>query len=165
MNPCRCGYFSDPAQACGRAPQCGLDYLANISGPLLDCIDLIVDMPAVKIEDLGAPADGEISALVRERVVAARVRQTARLKTQVLETNADIAGELLDELLPLIKDNRALLGQRAERFKLTARGRLPSPVPRGPHHRRSSGGRGHSPGAFAGSQHLPSLDAGQDLER
>lgn len=122
MNPCRCGYLSDPSQACSRAPGCGRDYLAKISGPLMDRIDLIVDMPAVKIEDLGAPADGEPSATVRERVMAARERQAQRLADHGLETNADIAGELLDDLLPLSEDNRTLMGQMAERFKLTARG-------------------------------------------
>lgn len=122
MNPCRCGYLCDPSQACSRAPQCGRDYLAKISGPLMDRIDLIVDMPAVKIEDLSAPADGEPSASVRARVMAARERQAARLANHGLETNADIAGELLDDLLPLSEENRKLMGQMAERFKLTARG-------------------------------------------
>lgn len=122
MNPCRCGYLSDPAQACSRAPGCGRDYLSKISGPLMDRIDLIVDMPAVKIEDLSGPADGESSAEVRARVIAARQIQADRLQPHGLETNSDIGGELLDELLVLSRENKALMAQIAERFRLTARG-------------------------------------------
>ena len=122
MNPCKCGYLTDPAQACSRAPGCGRDYLAKISGPLMDRIDLVVDMPPVKIEDLSAPADGESSASVLTRVTAARDIQAQRLAHHGLETNAEIAGELLDELLPLTADNQSLINQMAERFRLTARG-------------------------------------------
>ena len=55
MNPCRCGYLDDPAQACGKAPRCALDYQSKISGPLFDRIDLHVDVPAVKPADLSLP--------------------------------------------------------------------------------------------------------------
>ena len=69
-----------------------------------------------------APADGEPSAQVRERVIIARQRQNARLAAHGLETNAEIAGELLDRLLPLSQDQQQLLEKMAERFALTARG-------------------------------------------
>src|SRR5207302_1596671 len=55
MNPCRCGYLSEPGRACGRAPRCALDYQARISGPLLDRIDLHIDVPAVAPGDLSLP--------------------------------------------------------------------------------------------------------------
>jgi magnesium chelatase family protein len=55
MNPCRCGHLDDPALACPRAPRCGADYQARISGPLLDRIDLYVDVPALSVVDMGLP--------------------------------------------------------------------------------------------------------------
>ena len=122
MNPCKCGYLSDPAQACSRAPMCGRDYLSKISGPLMDRIDLVVHVPPVKIQDLSVPSVGEGSASARERVLAARQRQTDRFAHHDLDTNADIHGELLDALLPISKENQALMNQMAECFKLTARG-------------------------------------------
>ena len=124
MNPCRCG-FTQPDKACNRGPKCSEDYLAKISGPLMDRIDLIVEMPPVKISDLGAPANGEPSEAVRKRVEAARDRQVDRLAAYLdkgLLTNADIGGELLDHLLPLSAENRDLVTRIAEKFSLTARG-------------------------------------------
>ena len=98
----------------------------------MDRIDLIVEMPAVKISDLSAPASGEPSAEVRERVIAARARQQARLDTARSEaksqigsdvlTNADIGGELIDTLLLLSAENKDLAAHMAEKFSLTARG-------------------------------------------
>src|SRR6185369_202758 len=78
MNPCRCGYLDDPAQGCGRAPRCALDYQSKISGPLFDRIDLHIDVPAAKASDLSLPPPAEGSAEVARRVAAARARQTER---------------------------------------------------------------------------------------
>src|SRR5262249_38151380 len=64
MNPCRCGWLDDPAQGCGRAPRCAADYQAKISGPLLDRIDLHVEVPAVSAADLSLPPPAEGSAAV-----------------------------------------------------------------------------------------------------
>lgn len=122
MNLCKCGNTISPAQLCSRGLRCSQDYLAKVSGPFMDRIDLIVEMPPVKIEDLHAPADGEASDVVRQRVAQARAVQTARLAAHGLETNADIAGELLDTLLPLSDEHQALMRQMADKFKLTARG-------------------------------------------
>jgi len=58
MNPCKCGYLADESRACNRAPLCGSDYQAKISGPLYDRVDLFVDVPALMPAELGAPADG-----------------------------------------------------------------------------------------------------------
>src|SRR5258706_8571803 len=59
MNPCKCGYMSEPAQCCGRAPKCGLDYQSRISGPLMDRIDIHVDVPNVSARDLALPPPAE----------------------------------------------------------------------------------------------------------
>ncbi len=77
MNPCRCGYLSEPAQACGRAPKCALDYQARLSGPLLDRIDLHVEVAGVSASDLTLPPPAEGSAAVAERV-ARRPRHPAQ---------------------------------------------------------------------------------------
>ncbi|MBS0279115.1 MAG: YifB family Mg chelatase-like AAA ATPase, partial [Proteobacteria bacterium] len=72
MNPCRCGYMSDPAQACARAPKCGGDYQARLSGPLLDRIDIHVEVNAVSAADLSLPPPAEGTASVAARVAKAR---------------------------------------------------------------------------------------------
>jgi magnesium chelatase family protein len=74
MNPCRCGHLGDPALACSRAPRCAADYQARVSGPLLDRIDLHVDVQAVAAADLVLPPPSEGSAEVARRVGAARAR-------------------------------------------------------------------------------------------
>src|ERR1700761_4856527 len=89
MNPCRCGYLSDPAQACSRAPKCGADYQARISGPLFDRIDLHVEVPGVTASDLALPAPREGSAEVAARVARARDIQRARFDGGSVRTNAE----------------------------------------------------------------------------
>ena len=78
MNPCPCGYRGDPERACRCTPQQVAKYRGRLSGPLLDRIDLIVDVQPVAIADLTGDAHGESSAAVRARVLAARERQLAR---------------------------------------------------------------------------------------
>ena len=78
MNPCRCGHLGDPALACSRAPRCAADYQAKVSGPLLDRIDIHVDVAAVAAADLVLPPPAEGSAEVAARVAAARDIQTRR---------------------------------------------------------------------------------------
>ncbi len=122
-NPCKCGYMSDPARACARAPTCGDDYLDRISGPLMDRFDLRVEVPPVAYTDLDLPASGERSAVVAGRVAAARAVQAARFAdVPGVRVNADAEGELLEEIAAPDREGRALLGRVAERFGLTARG-------------------------------------------
>src|SRR3712207_5744663 len=97
MNPCRCGHLGDPSLACSRAPRCAADYQAKVSGPLLDRIDLHVEVAAVSAADLVLPPPAEGSAEVAERVKAARDVQTARYSNRV-RTNAEADGELLDSV-------------------------------------------------------------------
>ena len=81
-NPCKCGYLPDPARACARVPHCGDDYMARISGPLMDRFDLRVDVPPVAYTDLDLPATGDASATISARVAAARAVQHARFASQ-----------------------------------------------------------------------------------
>jgi magnesium chelatase family protein len=122
MNPCRCGHLGDAALACSRAPKCAADYQAKISGPLLDRIDLHVDVEAVSASDLTLPPPAEGSAEVAERVTAARAVQTARYDGEAARTNCEADGELLDKVATPDEPGRALLAQAAEAMRLTARG-------------------------------------------
>ncbi|MEL6977800.1 MAG: YifB family Mg chelatase-like AAA ATPase [Pseudomonadota bacterium] len=126
MNPCRCGYLGDPAQACSRAPGCGVDYQNRLSGPLLDRIDLQVETPAVSIADLSAPPAAEGSAEIAARVAAARERQAARYASAApssgVRVNAEADGPVLDAAAEMTPDAAALLGTIAEALRLTARG-------------------------------------------
>jgi magnesium chelatase family protein len=122
-NPCRCGYLSDPARACGRAPGCGEDYLGRISGPLMDRFDLRVEVPPVAFADLDMPGRGDSSAAVAARVAGARAVAGRRLAGHpTARANADLEGRLLDEMAAPDAEGRALLGRAAERFALSARG-------------------------------------------
>jgi len=122
MNPCRCGHLDDPALACSRAPKCAVDYQARLSGPLLDRIDLHVDVPAVAIADLALPPPAEGSAEVAARVAAARSMQEARYKDDGILTNAEVDGERLEAVAAPDEAGKALLVEAAEKLKLSARG-------------------------------------------
>jgi magnesium chelatase family protein len=122
-NPCRCGYLSDPARACGRAPACGEDYLGRISGPLMDRFDLRVEVPPVAYADLDLPASGEGSAEVAARVARAREVQAARFDGHPgLRQNADAEGRALEEVATPDAEGREVLTRVAERIGLSARG-------------------------------------------
>jgi magnesium chelatase family protein len=95
---CRCGHLGDASLACSRAPRCAADYQARVSGPLLDRIDLHVEVGGVSAADLGLPPPAEGSAEVAARVKAARDVQTARYEAHGVRTNAEADGELLDRV-------------------------------------------------------------------
>ncbi|HSZ75668.1 MAG TPA: YifB family Mg chelatase-like AAA ATPase [Rhizomicrobium sp.] len=122
MNPCRCGHLSDPAQACGRAPKCAMDYQARLSGPLLDRIDIQVEVASVSAQDLALPPPSEGTEAVATRVAAARIIQRERFEEAGLRTNAEAEGELLDRVASPDAAGAKLLAEAAERMRLTARG-------------------------------------------
>jgi magnesium chelatase family protein len=126
MNPCRCGYLAEPGRACSRAPRCAEEYQSRISGPLLDRIDLHIDVPAVAAADLALPPPGEGCADIARRVAAARARQRSRYdrlpEERRVRSNAEADGTLLDEIAAPDPAGRALLTRAAERLRLSARG-------------------------------------------
>lgn len=127
MNPCRCGHLGDPALACARAPKCAADYQARLSGPLLDRIDLALEVPAVSAADLSAPPPAEGSDAVAARVARARDVQRHRYAGQTsdgrpIRTNAEADGELLERAAAPDASGRELLTQAAGALHLTARG-------------------------------------------
>ena len=121
-NPCKCGFMTDPDQACGRAPNCGNDYLGRISGPLMDRFDLRIEVPAVRFQDLTLPASGERSHVIANRVLAARVLQNTRYTNMEIATNSDLKGDAMDRLIQMDDVARHYLEQAATKLNLTARG-------------------------------------------
>jgi magnesium chelatase family protein len=122
MNPCRCGHLGDPALACSRAPRCAADYQARVSGPLLDRIDLHVEVAGVSAADLTLPPPAEGSAEVAGRVAAARACQSRRFNGSGVRTNAEADGELLDRVATPDEPGRKLLADAASAMRLSARG-------------------------------------------
>jgi len=122
MNPCRCGHLGDPALACSRAPRCAADYQSRVSGPLLDRIDLHVEVDPVSAADLALPPPAEGSAQVAARVARARAIQSARFDETGARTNAELDGDGLERFATPDEPGRALLMQAAEAMRLSARG-------------------------------------------
>lgn len=120
MNPCRCGYLGDPAQECTKAPRCGAEYQTKLSGPLLDRIDLQVEVPPVSIQDLSAAPEGEPSSAVAARVARARDLQITR--NGDYGVNACLPTDMLERVSPMQDAAKTLLNQSAERLSLSARG-------------------------------------------
>jgi magnesium chelatase family protein len=122
MNPCKCGHLGDASLSCSRAPRCAADYQAKVSGPLLDRIDLHVDVAAVSAADLVLPPPAEGSIEIAARVATARAIQTTRFVGHGVRTNAEAEGDLLDRIATPDEPGRKLLAQAAEAMRLSARG-------------------------------------------
>ncbi len=122
MNPCRCGHLGDAGLACARAPRCAADYQTKVSGPLLDRIDLHVEVQAVTAADLVLPPPAEGSAEVAQRVATVRRVQADRFRDEPVRTNAEAEGALLDRVATPDEPGRRLLAQAAEAMRLSARG-------------------------------------------
>ena len=117
MNPCRCGYLGDGGRECGRAPRCGEEYQTRISGPLLDRIDLTIEVQPVAPSVLSRAPPGEASSAVAARVAAARERQFARNgETGRLNASAD------PDKLAISPEARRFVEEAAERLGFSARG-------------------------------------------
>lgn len=121
MNPCPCGYRTDPRHECTCTAQAVARYRAKLSGPLLDRIDLHVEVPAVSYEDIRSGHSGPGSAEVRERVIRAREVQTARYKGTNCRTNADLSGRMLEEYCRLGSAEHEFLGRAVDALALSAR--------------------------------------------
>ncbi len=122
MNPCPCGYHGDPDRACRCTPQQVDRYRGRLSGPLRDRLDLTVEVPALPPDMLGSTVEGESSASVRERVVAARLRQLERYGAEGPRTNAELTPRLLARHCHLDRDCLRVLSAAEKRFTLSARG-------------------------------------------
>ena len=134
MNPCRCGHLGDPEFTCSRAPRCAEDYQRKLSGPLLDRIDMHIQVPNVSAADLDLPPASEGSAQVAARIARARAQQHRRYAAQAagrpaesphagpVRLNAQADGKLLEAVATPDDGGRDLLRQATERMHLSARG-------------------------------------------
>jgi magnesium chelatase family protein len=124
MNPCRCGYFGVADQECAKAPRCAGDYQSKLSGPLIDRIDIQVDVPPVDVMQLTSAPTGESSETVGVRVERARMRQKIRFEKagSNLRLNSQASGDILEAIAIMSPEARALLEKAAAKMKFTARG-------------------------------------------
>ena len=122
MNPCPCGYYNHPTRECTCSPGSVHRYMSRISGPLLDRIDLHIEVTPVLPQELSTAACGEPSAAIRERVIRAREIQAVRFREAAgIHTNAMMNSALLRECCRLDAASSALLERAMERLSLSAR--------------------------------------------
>ncbi len=121
MNPCPCGYFGHPTRPCTCPPHAVDRYLERVSGPLLDRMDLHIEVPPVEFDQLSGKGDGESSAVIRERVTAARQLQEERYRGLGFSCNAHIPDALFPEFCEPTEDAVRLLKRAFEKFGLSGR--------------------------------------------
>ncbi|MCS6935933.1 MAG: ATP-binding protein, partial [Chitinophagales bacterium] len=122
MNPCPCGYFNHPEKECVCAPGVVQKYLNKISGPLLDRIDLHVEVTPVSFSELSSERRSESSAAIRERVIRARERQAARFTNRPgLHCNAQMEAQLVQEICKISDASKTLLNRAMQKLQLSAR--------------------------------------------
>jgi len=119
MNPCRCGYLGDAERECGRAPRCGDDYRNRISGPILDRIDLVVEVQPATAAELTRAPPGEGSSTIAERVSRARIAVRTRHGADGPATNAEVETDAIQ----LVPDASRLVEEAMNRLRLSGRGR------------------------------------------
>ena len=125
MNPCKCGMAGEPGHVCKRGPRCASDYQGRISGPLLDRMDIQIELPAVRASDLTLPSPKETSSDVAKRVASAREIQRTRfasLGLAHLRTNAQADGRLLEDIARTDDNGQSLMRDAADAMNLSARG-------------------------------------------
>ncbi len=121
MNPCKCGWYGDPAGRCSCSERAVRDYRSRISGPLLDRIDIVVEVPAVHFEELRERAEAEPSAAIKQRVDAARERQHQRFQDAGNMCNARMGPDELRAFCQLDEQSAQLMKQAFDAMGLTAR--------------------------------------------
>ncbi len=121
MNPCPCGYATDPKHTCICSEHNKQRYRAKLSGPLLDRIDLHIEVPSVAYKDLSAKASGKSSEEMREHIMKARKIQEKRYRDLPYSSNSDLSGTHLDLFCALDKEEQEFLGAVVEKFALSAR--------------------------------------------
>jgi magnesium chelatase family protein len=122
MNPCPCGYFTDPNKECTCSPPIIQRYMSKISGPLLDRIDIHIEVPAVKYKELATKAEGESSEMIRERVIAARNIQLNRFaNSNHIFNNGDMGSKEVRKYSKLDSAGEELLKMAMTKLGLSAR--------------------------------------------
>lgn len=121
MNPCKCGWYGDPSGRCTCSKASVDAYMGRISGPLLDRIDIIVEVPAVRFEELRQDGEAEPSAAIRQRVNAARERQKQRFSGSGSQCNASMQAAQMRQFCALSEPCAALMRTAFDSLGLTAR--------------------------------------------
>lgn len=121
MNPCPCGYYNHPTKECSCSTAAVHRYIGRISGPLMDRIDLHVEVTPVEREEMASTTLAESSAAIRERVMRARRVQAERFVGTGIHTNTMMSSAMLREFCPLTAESRMLLDRAMERLQLSAR--------------------------------------------
>ena len=121
MNPCPCGYYNHPDKECTCSPAAVHRYMGRISGPLMDRIDLHVEVTPVSREEISSTTPAESSASIRERVIKAREIQAERFRGTGIHTNTMMSSSMLARFCPLSAEARRLLDMAMERLQLSAR--------------------------------------------
>jgi magnesium chelatase family protein len=121
MNPCPCGFFSDPHKECNCTPVQIIRYRSKVSGPLLDRVDIHVEVPAVPYRELVAHDSGEASRAIRERVVAARSKQTRRFAKRGIYANARMSAKDIKRYCSVDPEGARLLETAINKLGLSAR--------------------------------------------
>ncbi len=121
MNPCPCGYYGDPTHECVCSPNSIRRYRSRLSGPLLDRLDIHIEVPAVPVKELSGTTPGECSDHIRERVINARQQQITRYSHEKILNNAQLKPRLVKKYCPLDDEGKALLDQAVTRLGLSAR--------------------------------------------
>ena len=121
MNPCPCGYYNHPAKECSCSTAAVHRYIGRISGPLMDRIDLHVEVTPVEREEMASTTLAESSASIRERVMRARRVQAERFADTGIHTNTMMSSAMLRKFCPLTAESRMLLDRAMERLQLSAR--------------------------------------------
>ncbi|MBI3379352.1 ATP-binding protein [Candidatus Gottesmanbacteria bacterium] len=120
-NPCPCGFLGDPVKRCHCMPGQISQYKKRISGPIIDRIDLHIDLPPVQVEKLTGKIQSESSKIVKNRVQKARDIQTRRFKKTNMVCNSDLSTKVIKELIPLSTKCQTLLRQAVSTMHLSAR--------------------------------------------
>jgi magnesium chelatase family protein len=121
MNPCPCGYSTDKERRCTCTPMLVSSYRKRLSGPLLDRIDLMIEVPRVPMEKLMDIQPGEASTIIRDRVIQARNKQKDRISQTRVLTNAELSSSCIRAQIQLGDQAKQLLEQAVRRYQLSAR--------------------------------------------
>lgn len=125
MNPCRCGYFGDDSRECGRAPDCMKKYQAKISGPILDRIDLTIDVPNISVMELNNMKSASItSEMIKQKVVMARKIQAKRFQNFDFKTNNEASNQIIEDLFLISVKAKDILNTIANHARFSTRSYL-----------------------------------------
>lgn len=124
MNPCKCGYLTDPSKTCNKAPKCGQDYQNKISGPIMDRFDIHIEVPAANFYDSGftKSSNNITSSMIASQVAEARRIQQERFDGYGIRTNAELDGQILIDFAMPNDKGKELLNNVANKFKFSMRG-------------------------------------------